>query len=169
MRGFTLVELLVVISIIVIFGIMAFANFKDFSQEQVTNKALGQIKTLLHLAQSNATTSTTCEGEGGVSWAVNFVDSSNIQLICGPQSKVQQTLSLENATIVAIKCSAEGVSFNPPVKVSYSPLSGNLTFFADAQCVKSASLLYISVDSLQRSGNPKSLIISKGGVIQDVP
>ncbi len=164
-----------VISVMVILGVATFANFRDFSSEQVTNKALGEIKTLLHLAQSNATTSTVCEkgDRDSVSWTVNFKNETSIELLCGPQSKVKQTLSLENATIVGIKCSADGTSFgtsfSPPVKVSYSPLSGNLTFLSDVSCVKSASLILISVDSLQKSGNPKSFTVSKGGVIQDVP
>lgn len=154
--GFTLIELLVVISVMSIFGVLAFVNFKDFSSEQVAGKAAGQIQTILRLAQSNATASVVCETEGGVSWAVNFVDDKNIQMVCG-NDKVKQTLVLENAFIKEIECSV--------VKISYSPLFGNLTFSGDEICIKNASQIIIYVDNSLKPGNPKSLTISKGGSI----
>lgn len=153
--GFTLIELLVVISVMSIFGIVAFVNFKDFSSDQVINKALGQIQTMLRLAQSNATSSVICETEGGVSWTVNFRDETHIELLCGPDNKVKQPLVLENAAIVGLKCSV----------VSYSPLFGNLTFSGDETCIKNASQIVIYVDNSLKPGNPKSLTISKGGSI----
>lgn len=155
--GFTLIELLVVISVMSIFGVLALVNFKDFSSEQVAGKAAGQIQSILRLAQSNATASVLCETEGGVSWIVNFVDDRNIKLTCGPNNKEKQTLSLENASIKKIECSV--------VKISYSPLFGNLTFSGDETCIKNASQIVIEVDNLIKPGNPKSLTISKGGGI----
>lgn len=156
--GFTFIELLVVISVMSIFGVVAFVNFKDFSSEQIVDKALGQIQSILRLAQSNATASVLCETEGGVSWAVNFKDATHIELLCGPDNKIKQTLVLENAFIKEIECSV--------VKISYAPLFGNLTFSGDETCIKNASQIIIYVDnSLKQGENPKSLTISKGGSI----
>lgn len=168
--GYTLVELLVVMAIMAIVGVFAFANFKDFSRDQIVSQASDQVKTLLRIAQNSATSSTVCEGEGGVSWAVNFLDSSRVQLVCGPDDKLKRILNLDNAPIVGIRCSAEGVSFDPPLKINYAPLSGIVTFSAnDASCVGTASQLFINLDNAASPGHIKSLTVSKGGVIQDVP
>ena len=63
-RGFTLIELLVVIAITSILAVMGFVNFKDFSSNQISVKAAGEIQTILRLAQSNATSSTLCDSKG---------------------------------------------------------------------------------------------------------
>lgn len=169
--GYTLVELLVVMAIMVIVGVFAFANFKDFSQDQIVNQASEALKSFFRIAQSSATSSTVCEGIGGVSWAVNFLDSTKIQLVCGPEDKLMKTLNLDNARIVGIKCSAEGVSFDPPLKISYAPLTGNVVFSVadETFCPKTATQLFISLDNAAKPGHIKSFTVSKGGVIQDVP
>lgn len=171
--GYTLVELLVVMAIMVIVGVFAFANFRDFSEDQVVNQASLRLQSLLKIAQGNATSSTVCGKEGGVSWAVKFTEEkSKIQLLCGPEDKLMRTLELEKTQIAGIKClDAGGANINPPLKISYAPLSGNVTFSGsdDIPCVKTASQLVISLDNAVKPGRIKSFTVSKGGVIQDVP
>lgn len=111
--GYTLIELLVVITIIGILSVVAFVNFKDFASTSALNKAAGEIQSFLRLAQSNATSSTLCNGEGGKDWKVTF-NSETIVITCGSDTSYK-TLKLQN-----------GISIidPPPSPVVYSALKG---------------------------------------------
>lgn len=171
-KGYTLIELLVVLAIMSILGTIAFINFKTFSQDQVLNKALGEMQSFLRLAQSNATSSVKCGNISGASWAVKFlVDKININLACGPTDSVQKTLTLENTQVTSIQCSPAdstcpptGSTFNPPLTISYSPLYGNVTFSQGDLCVANASTLMIVLKNLLNN-KFKCFTISKGGAI----
>ena len=70
--GYTLIELMVVIAIIAILSLVGFVNFKSFSVNQIPVKAAGQVQSYLRLAQSNATTSTLCNGLTANNWFLTF-------------------------------------------------------------------------------------------------
>lgn len=160
-RGFTLIELLVVISITALVGIVAFANFKNFTQDQILRKAEGQIQTYLRLAQANATSSFVCGTTGGVSWSVIFrSDGVNIDLACGLNDMVKQTLSLKDAEIIAASGSSCQASF--PLTFRYAALSGKLT--STDQCINNSSTININLKNL-KNNSQKSFNISKGGAI----
>src|SRR3989344_549373 len=100
--GYTLIELLVVISIISILAVLGFVNFKDFATNQVTVKAQGEVQTLLRLAQSNATSSTLCNGNVVTSWHLRFTSGTVIELRCNPGNPgefLQRSYTLENARV----------------------------------------------------------------------
>lgn len=175
-RGFTLIELMVVISIIAILGLIGFVNFRDFSADQVAIKAVGQIQTYLRLTQSNATTSTLCKKadgtfEGGVSWSLVFKpDQTSIDLICGTTNSVQKTYLLDNAKIDTIVGSSCGVSSTIPLTLTYSSGVGVLTFTsssASGTCLGSDTWTFTVKNTLNTS-KTKIFKISKGGAI-DVP
>lgn len=168
--GYTLIELLIVISIIALLSVVGFVNFKDFSSNQVAVKAAGQVQTLLRLAQSNATSSTTCNNLGSLSWSLIFLDNKTIELRCDPADYLQRTYTLENATI-SLQCSPNpsicppsGATFNPPLKVSFSSLYGKVTFPEGDTCVGNASTVMIVVKNTNIDSY-KCLTISKGGTI----
>ena len=169
-RGFTLIELLVVISIISIMSVVAFVNFKDFAQDQILNKAIGQIQTYLRLAQANATAGVLCQGIGGVDWAVVFqANQRNLDLICGVSGMVVKTLTLENVLIDSVKSSTcAAICTNAsclPLKVSYSKLDGSVKITSSADqttCLSTSSQILINVKNL-KTNNIKTFTISKGG------
>lgn len=171
-RAFTLIELLVVLTIIAVLTVVVFINFRTFSQDQVLNKASGQLKTILREAQSNATSGLKCAGVGGAPWAVRFLsDKVKLDLICGPSGAAQKTLTLDNTEISSIQCSSTsstcpptGSTFGLPLTVSFSPLSGNVTFLEGDSCVANASNLMIALRNLKNNNN-KCLTVSKGGAI----
>lgn len=169
-RGFTLIELMVVIAITAILGIVAFVNFKDFAQNQVLNKAVGQIQTYLRLAQANATAGVLCSGQGGASWSVKFVDDTTLKLTCGSTGIDQKNLDLdENARIDSIKCSPASsecpqTGFNAPLTVNFAPLDGKINFSAGDSCINTASTLLITLKNL-KNNSYKCFTISKGGAI----
>lgn len=182
-QGYTLIELLVVISIISILAIVGFVNFKDFSSDQVAIKAVGQIQSLLRLAQSNATTSTLCKKtdgtyEGGVSWSLIFrttdsVDKA-IDLACGPLNVIQKTYILENAIIYSFKGFDCGSTGTLPFTITYSNITsangvGALTFSypgASPTCLTSTTWTFIVKNTLDTTTTKtKTFILSKGGTI----
>jgi len=157
--GYTLIELLVVIAIVTLLATLGFVNFKDFAAQQVTIKAAGQIQTLLRLAQSNATSSTLCNGQGATSWFLSFT-SSSIDLRCNPGNFLKNTYTLENASL-QLQCSgASNLSF--PATFTYVTGVGTLT----TACPQtSTSIIFTISNTLNPSASPKTFSISKGGAI----
>lgn len=164
--GFTLIELLVVISIISILSVVGFVNFKGFSEDQATDKAVGQIQTLLRLAQSNATSGILCGTSGGVPWSL-ILNSTSIDLACGSTNIVQKTYTLDSSaeidTIIGSGCTGSIM----PVYLTYSPGVGALTFYAPgASNTCNASVSWTFTIKNTRNNTTKSFIQSKGGAIQ---
>lgn len=168
--GFTLIELLVVISIIALLSIVAFINLKGFSQDQVLNKAVSEIQTLLRLAQANATAGVLCNSQGGANWTVNFkANKVDIELDCGDSSSFVKTLTLENVQVDSIKGASCGPPTDLPLIVTYSKISGNVKFDSIVGsdidlCLETSANVLIDLKNLKTS-NIKSFTISKGGAM----
>ncbi len=171
--GFTLVELLVVITITALVGIVVFANFKNFTQDQVLNKAVGQIQTYLRLAQANATAGVLCNNQGGVPWSVKFDGNKlKLSLTCGTLESEQKVQTLEGAEVVSIQCSPvpnascppDGSTFPPPLTVNFTALNGNVGFAGGDSCITSASTLMIVLRN-QKNDAKACFTISQGGAI----
>lgn len=160
-RGYTLVELLVVISILAIMGGVGFISLNSFSSNQVTSKAVGQIQSMLRLAQSNATTSTICSNnEGSKSWSARFTNNKTIELYCSSAAgdKPPKTYTLENASM-KIECAGNVLSF--PITVTYSTGSGALT----TNPVCSSLFVFTLSNTLNANATVKTFKVSKGGAI----
>ena len=166
--GFTLIELLIVISIISILAVGGFINFKGFSSDQVTIKALGQVQTMLRLAQSNASSSTICNTQGSTSWSLNFLnDAKTIELRCDPTNYLQKTIILENASVAITGSACGGTPASLPFTISYSTGKAILTFSyagASAPCLAS-SLWTFTISNTVNTTTPKSFNINRGGAI----
>ncbi|MBI2040331.1 prepilin-type N-terminal cleavage/methylation domain-containing protein [Candidatus Microgenomates bacterium] len=166
-RGYTIIELLVVITIIAILSAIVFINSRTLAQDQILNKAVGQIQSALRLAQSNATAGLKCGSplQGGASWSAQFgSDKTKVEIYCDKTATVQQTFSLENVQVSEIQGSSCPSSSPPPVSIKYSPLYGLLTFEASDSCIGLSNTLTITVSNLT-GGNSKSFTLSKGGAI----
>lgn len=168
-RGYTLIELLVVISIIAILSVIGFANYKNFSSDQVVTKAEGQIQSLLRLAQSNATSSTKCNDSGSTSWSLIFLNATTIELRCNPSDFLSSTTTLENAqidTITGSNCMAISPS-TTPFTITYSSGSGTQTLSytgASLACLASDTWTF-SLKNTEDATKTKQFTISKGGAI----
>ncbi len=164
--GYTLIELLVVISIISIMSVMGFISFKGFAEDQATKKAEGQIQSLLRLAQSNATTSTLCNGQGATSWSLKFVDSTHMELHCDPGDVKAREYTFENAQ-VEVKGDS-GCLIGLPVAISYAPGLGTQSLSSGdisttGACLQSSAVTFTITNTLNNSS--KSFKMSKGGAI----
>lgn len=168
--GYTLIELLVVIAIIAILGVVAFVNYQTFAQDQILNRAIGQIQSALRLTQSNATSGVVCIDSanntyGGVSWSIQFTaDRTKIHVYCEKSTIIQKVLQLENVEVNEIQGLSCPSPSSAPVTVSYSPLFGILTFEASDSCIAISSKLTITLRNL-KNANTKSFSLSKGGAI----
>ncbi|TSC87427.1 MAG: Uncharacterized protein G01um10147_604 [Microgenomates group bacterium Gr01-1014_7] len=167
MRGYTLIELLIVMLIMSIIGVTGYVNYKDYAIRKETEKALGQIQTILRLAQTNATTSTVCNGLGGASWSVQFeTDQKTITLVCGPANSSQKTYSLENVKISSIAGSGcQEIGFSSPVIITYSSGQGALTISPSENCLQNASTIRFTVENTKDSNVTKVFNLSKGGAV----
>lgn len=166
--GYTLVELLVVISIMSMLAVVGFVNFRGISSDQVTIKAVGQIQTLLRLAQSNATSGTLCGSSGGVPWSLVF-NSGNVGLACGSPSTIQKTYILENAQIYSL-ISSNSCTVNLATTqfyVAYSTGVGILTvsYSGATDNCKASDNWTFTIRNAQDTTKTKTLILSKGGTI----
>ncbi len=168
--GYTLIELLVVMAIMSIMAVVGFVNFKDFSSEQVTVKAIGQIQSLLRLAQSNATSGILCSAPQAAKLWYLVITSTNVDLSCDTATTVNayhRGYPTDNVTI-SVKCSTGDTSgITLPVTISYFPLSGQISFKgSDSSTVCSnTNSLFITATNTQNISLTKSLTISKGGAI----
>ena len=164
--GYTLIELLVVISIMVILSIVAMVSVKDFSSDQILNKAVGQVQTLLRLVQSNATASVLCNGQGAIAWSL-IIDTTNIELHCEPANFLYRNYPLENyAQVDAISCASNRASL--PVSLSYPPGAGTLVFSSNPDdpsntCSTADSWTFTIKNT--KNDNTKSFKINRGGAI----
>ena len=186
--GYTFIELLVVISIISIMSISGFVYFKNFSQDQMIAKAIGQIQTYFRLAQSNATASTNCPNpaatKGVISWFITLSDTT-IKLGCNTTDKSgnsyilsNKTYTLENAkvdSVIGADCGAtSSVSTTSSLTLVFSTGSGSLSFSSSSDtstCLASDTWAF-TVKNTSDTGscddspnNCKKFTISKGGAI----
>lgn len=165
-KGFTLVELLVVITIIGLLGIVAYVNFKDLAQDQVIKKVIGEIQTDLRLAQSNATASLLCNGEASVDWKVNIrSDRVNVDVTCGPSDFLVKTTTLVGARVKSVWGSdCPSPTETLPLTVTYEKLSGVATIDGSLLCIDTSSTVKVTVENTKTNATIP-FIISKGGAI----
>lgn len=157
-RAFTLIELLVVIAIISLLSLVGFVNFKSFSADQVAIKAAGQIQSILRLAQTNASTSTNCNGSPQTNgWSVDL-NSALIVLNCN--GIFQKSYVLDNVQITLIDPPI-GCSSGPSFTLTYSISTGALTL----PCSASISSVTFKVQHSSDPTKSKTLTVTKGGAI----
>lgn len=161
-EGYTLIELLVVIAIIAILSVFSFASFTSYSQDQILNKAAGEIQTYLRLAQSNATSSTLCNNLGATSWSLKFTNSTTIELHCSnPADFLSKTYTLENARISSISSCTVGTA-----RINYAVGNGGVTFSDGTNpCIGNPESLTITVQNISNTTLTKNVTVSKGGAI----
>lgn len=178
--GFTLVELLVVITIMAVTGIFAFANFGSFGEEQKLKNAALDIQSLLRTAQTNAVTNVICNTQGAANWQVEFLaDKKTINLWCketsDSASTLKKTLSLETNIEIELAASSFGARADEPVTVcpksapilTFTPLNNKIDL--GGKDSKGASISKFSCDKLifkltnTKTGSTKDLIIERGG------
>ena len=181
LKGFTLVELLIVISIIAILSTVGYIQFRSFSSTQILNDSTGQIQSLLRVAQTNATTSLTSNVLGlnraCKNWIVTFnTNKTQASLICQtaeaiPQESEKTLLTLPaNLSISSITAGSCDPLLYPAnsASVVFSVLYGKVSLImargvAGFECESSSDM----TDSLKYGSTniTKDIVSCKGGSI----
>lgn len=168
-NGFTLVELLIVITIIAIISAFVAVNFKGNREEQALQREQLKLQSILKLAQTNASSSTLCSDlGGGASWKLAMDPlQEKITLSCQKGEEVIEDRSyiLEGGISMSFLCSQTSTSFASGVEITYTTLSGIPTFSGIEYCGQDFSGLVIKFESEKDSSLTKEFTISSGGAI----
>lgn len=167
--GYTLVELIIVMTVISIVSMAVYLNTRSVTQDQILVTAVSDIQSFLRLAQANATSSTVCDnGLPSSSWSVEFdnANQNTLRLMCDKSSSPQKTLILNQAIIPSIMGSSCLNSSFPSnqVSISFSSVYGKLTFVGADQCLLGSSTLNLTIRNLTNGGE-REFKVSKGGAI----
>lgn len=167
MKGFTLVEILVVITIMGILATLGIINYRTFQATQVLNEGVSLLQSTLRAAQSNATAAVKCGNLGAATWMVTFGSNSSFSLQCN--TPTSSTLSPRNynlpeniqiSSISSVSCEAAGY----PFAVSFSPLFGAVRFESATACIASQSSITFRLTNT-KSGESKGVTVTSGGGI----
>lgn len=176
--GFTLVEILVVISIMVILVILVLPQFKDFNKSQNLKEGVEQLQSNLRIAQNNATSGVQCNSSTQASnWYIKFIDNSSyvFENTCpGMGYTFSKTYTLPSGvTIGDIKVESpdDPVTYsctivdpyNPLVQIEFGNISGVVNFISDNSCTVLANY-NLKVKLSNNTGNA-SVVVEKGGAI----
>lgn len=87
MRGFTLIELMVVIAIIAIIVVIAVPSYNEYNNNQKLADAANQLQTVLRQAQNNAQTGTACVSSSilykATKWTIKlYSDRYEVSPVC---------------------------------------------------------------------------------------
>lgn len=141
--GYSLIELLIVISIISVLVVLLIPQFNSFNQSQVLQNTASQLQSNLRTAQNNAISGVKCNiNEPASSWQIIFTEGSEqdnyeIKALCSGANPTLVTIGTyllpKDIRIQSIK--ADGTQDIDPINgftISFQNISGKVLFsFAD--------------------------------------
>jgi prepilin-type N-terminal cleavage/methylation domain-containing protein len=153
-NGFTLIELVVVFSIMAVLGTVGIASFVSYSRSQALQQVTSDLITTINTAKANAVSQTkpdSCQNKSLNGYRVYLVlDSYKLQAICNGSVSVPDISSTSMPT--------NGVKFDPtmtlPMTITFSVISGGVT---------GAGTIILDGPTV---GSKKTITVSAGGVIQ---
>ena len=161
-NGFTLVELIVVVSITSLMGVFAMVNIGSFRKEQELTSAASDIQSAIRLAQTNATNSVKCNGMASVPWSIELKDKNTINLVCSNQST---PVALKSTVQISDIKGTTSCSIYPVV-ISFSALYGDISFTPSLGdgCISPLTTQSLEISLTNDSGTRK-VMINKGGSV----
>lgn len=131
-NAFTLVELLVVITILGIIGAYTISNYRSFGEEQKLKSAALDIQSLLRQAQINATTGVKCNNSPAKGWRVYFTSTTALDLQCQYNNGISdvwdpvKSLSYSSGNIVIDGYSTSNPTCTNPQYAQFTLLYGKM-------------------------------------------
>ncbi len=160
--GFTLVELLIAVTIIALLSTYALSNYSSFGEDQKLKNAALDIQSLLRQAQANSTSNLKCQNAANLGWLVEFTSSTSLNLKCKNSVGTQQIKSLPlpaSGNITMSVPARGGTNCSWPTEIEFAPLYGTMI----STC--GSGIITITVNNSKLSGVTKSFIIEPGGRI----
>lgn len=163
-HGFTLVELLVVITIMGLAGVYTLSNYSTFGEEQKLKNAALDIQSLLKQAQANSASNLKCQNQDNVGWQVVFTNNTSLDLKCRNSSGIQPVKNFPlpgsgNITISGFTLGGATCSWGNAVE--FAPLYGTMT----STC--GSGTITITLSNSKLPGRTKSLMVEQGGRIYE--
>lgn len=151
-RGFTLVEILIVIAIITILGIPAFAAYTNYNTTQTTVAAISDVVNALQTAKSQALSvyvPTGCTSLQSYDFVITPTSTYKLQATC--LNPAVTHITIPNST----KTLPNGLTFTTTTPtISFSALTGSVA----------------SLDTITINASPvKTITVTTGGAIQVSP
>lgn len=170
-KGYTMIELLVVIVIMIVLGTLGISKFGALQKDQALQGSVLNVQSFIRTAQANATTRVACADSagptGGAIWIVKFTSSTKLDFYCKLGTAADQLVRSQDieagVTITSITdSSGGGCAVGSSTTITFAPLYGNVTFGGCS--ITDPSLIKILLTS---SGKNKTLIIDKGGAVYE--
>lgn len=166
-KGFSLIEILVAISIIVLLGIIAIPNLKQFSKDQEIDSVAVQVLNALKTAQSQAASRIKCpNGESSLNWKISLA-AQNYSLIATCESITQTIFTnpyspASPATSDTYSGSVDVCSIPPPVEIIFS--GNQISYLCNGSATTNTGNILLTITG--SSGATKTVKIESGGVIK---
>lgn len=107
-KGFTLVEILIAVGIIVLIAGIAIPNLRSFSEDTTLSQAANNVSENIRKVQANAFSGVKCStGDISTSWSVFFIPAQNrFELICNYSvDNIETSITEESITLAEIDLS----------------------------------------------------------------
>jgi prepilin-type N-terminal cleavage/methylation domain-containing protein len=173
-KAYTLIELMVAVAILVIVSIISVNQFRSFNQDRELSNSASNLQSFIRTAQTNATTGTLCNANGGATWLISIKnDRTTFDPKCSyntppafyaPPNSFKLPVGVEVQSIISPFCTSNYPSLSSEMALNYAPITGELTFSADEQCIKDGVYLAIILVNTKTSAT-KTVIIRKGGAV----
>ncbi len=165
MRGFTLLELLIVIALLSLVMVFVMPNIKNIRDEQGLSSAALELQSNLRSAQNNALSGLKCtsSAQSAVNWQLNLIDDKNYQIeancLDGTSPTKQYSLSTYNVIVELVN----GCSNVTRAGVTYSNVLGIVSFTPPAGCTASSSLEFSLKVANNNNIAAKKVVVDQGG------
>lgn len=177
MRGFTLVELVVVISIMSILFVAGVVNFGTLRENQNLTSATFDLQSLIRLAQSNATSGVQCGSSPAFDWRITILGATDIILSClwdhdnnpttAPvSSEIKRQVLSSNIKIEQLFGNAQTCQAGVNSSITFGVPFGRATFSdpLNQACIRDSDSFNMVVKN-QNDAQRQMITIRKGGAI----
>lgn len=171
-KGFTLVEILVVIALMVTATVIVVPNFRKFNEGQDLTQAVNDLKQALRVAQSSATSGTKCSSFPASKWKVSLASTQFTTIaVCYDQSgatspapELRQTVIPPPSISISVadNCGSSGTA---GAEISFT---GNTVSFSCNNGTIPPTLplpLIIKLKSTNTNLSPQDVSLTAGGLI----